>query len=70
MGRPAAPGLQGTINRARPNDRIYRDAEGGVGVLNVRDVRVVSVRARYLCVAERPGAVAGDLRLCGQLVSR
>jgi hypothetical protein len=51
--------LAGDLGLARPtkersaglNDRCYRIGDCGVSVSNVRDVRVVNVQARALCVA-------------------
>jgi hypothetical protein len=49
-----AVGHEGTINRARANDRFYRVADRGVDALKVRDVSAVNHRTRGLCVAGRP----------------
>lgn len=43
-------GRQGTINRVRPDDRIYRIGDREVGALKVRDVSTANDRARVVRV--------------------
>ena len=38
--REAGTGQEGTINRARPNDRIHRNADGRLGAVQVCDAAV------------------------------
>ncbi len=52
-------GHEGTIGGVQCKVRKYRKGNCRFSELDVRDVRVVILQARYLCVAGRPRAVYG-----------